>query len=453
MATEFKQKFSFALGSLGHWFINAAFSTWVFTFYFSAVKLSIQYITTAFVLWTIWNAFNDPLIGYLSDRTYTRFGRRKPYIVFGLIPMAIIEIIIWLPPTDNMFITFLYFLLMLFGYDTFYTMISVPYDSIFPELYTSVEERAEVNTMKQILSTVGLIAAFVVPGIFIDDLTIMTGYIANGIITSIAIIIIFAISIVWGVREKPEFKSDHIHEFSFVKGMVYALKNRGFLIYTGIFFSFEYILLTLSTTVPLYAKEVLGITDPFLTSLLLGVMFIIGILTVIVWRNLDLQLGGRKAYALSLIAYGIASIPLLIVNSFETALVTVIFMGFGFGGMLYFIYLLIADVVDEDELKTGVRREGTFLGITNFFMRLSMIFSILTVSLVFTTVDWDVYIPNPGVDVILGLRLLVFLFPAIAIVISLILLYFYPFTKKYVETIKKRINVVHEEKQAKIQNI
>ncbi|MHA1513699.1 MAG: MFS transporter, partial [Candidatus Hodarchaeales archaeon] len=114
-----KQKISFSLGSLGHWFINAAFSTWVLTFYFAAVGLRIELIMLAFIVWTVWNAINDPLIGYLSDRTHTRLGRRKPYIIVGIIPMAIIEIIIWLPPNpiQDELLTFVYLLLMLMAYD------------------------------------------------------------------------------------------------------------------------------------------------------------------------------------------------------------------------------------------------------------------------------------------------------------------------------------------------
>ena len=447
-----KQKVSFALGSLGHWFINAAFSTWVLTFYFAAVGLRIELIMLAFVIWTIWNAFNDPLIGYLSDRTHTRFGRRKPYIVIGILPMAIIEIIIWLPPNpiQGEQLTFIYLLLMLVLYDTFYTMLSLPYDSLFPELYSSVEQRAEVNTYKQILSTIGLLAAFVVPGLFIGDQNQVSGYFTNGLVTSISVIIIFIISVYWGVKERPEFQHDHEHKFSFIQGLNYTLRNKGFVLYTILFFLYEYVLLLLSTTVPLFAREVLGITDTFQTSLLLGVMFIVGILTVITWKKIDLRLGGRKAFAVALTVYLITSFPLLLVDSFETAMLVVTLMGVGFGGMLYFIYLLFADVVDEDEINTGYRREGTYMGITNFFMRLAMIASIVSVSLVFVSTGWEQYAPNPGVDVILGLKILVVIFPAVAIALSLVCLYFYPYSKDYVEQIKEKMHALHKEKKSRL---
>jgi len=402
------QKWSFGMASFAQFFINSAFNTWVFSFYYVAVGLNAITIMLAFVLWTIWNAFNDPLIGFLSDRTNTRWGRRKPYLMIGLIPVLIIEIVLWLPPGNNEVLGFIYLLIMLICYDTFYTMLALPTDSLFPELYTSEEDRAEVNTIRQILSTVGLILAFLVPGLFIGELDDKSGYLTNGIVTSVIVGITMFIFIKWGVKEKPEFKMDSQHGFSFIQGLKYTFKNKGFLLYTALFFLYEYVLLVLATAVPLYALEVLGIDDTFLTALLLGAMFIVGILTVIIWNKLSLKIGSKKAYGIAIVAYLISTIPLLFVEDFTSALITVVFMGFGFGGMLYFVYLIIADVIDEDELKTGVRREGTFFGITNFFMRLSMILSIVTVGLVFSGTGWGEYKPIGDVnETIIGLKLLV----------------------------------------------
>ena len=115
----------------------------------------------------------------------------------------------------------------------------------------------------------------------------------------------------------------------------------------------------------------------------------------------------------------------------------------GFGGMLYFVYLIIADVVDEDELKTGVRREGAYFGVTNFFMRLAGVLSILTVALVFQGADWAEYTPIVGVNVIFGLKMLVFTFPSIGVGVLILCLYFYPFTKKKVEEIKTELKQLH----------
>ncbi|MHA1234849.1 MAG: MFS transporter, partial [Promethearchaeota archaeon] len=170
----------------------------------------------------------------------------------------------------------------------------------------------------------------------------------------------------------------------------------------------------------------------------------------IIWRKLDVKLGSKKGYFISIVAYVVASIPLLFIETYEIALIVVALMGFGFGGMLYFIYLIIADVIDEDELKTCVRHEGIFFGITNFFMRLSMVLSILTVGLVFTASGWGDYQPSPGVDEIFGLRLLVFLFPAIALVLNMICLKFYPFSKSRVEDLKQQITELHNQKKEKV---
>ncbi len=444
-------KWSFGMGSFAQWFINSAFNVWVFTFYFTAVGLPVFYIMLAYIIWTVWNAFNDPLLGYISDRTRTKWGRRKPFIIIGTIAVLIIEVILWLPPTDSYFITFIYLLIMLLLYDTFYTQITF-FDALFPEMFVSVEERAEVNTIKQILATIGLIFAFLIPGIFIGDLTKKEGYLINGIVTSIIIAISLLIAIKWGIKEREEFKLDHKQEFGYFQGLKYAFKNKGFVLYTIMFFLYEYILLTLATTIPLYALHVLGVTDTFLISLLLGVNFIAGVITVIIWMKLDVKLGSRKAYMIAVIVSIIAFIPFLFISTFTMALIFMIFSGIGMGGMLYFIYLIVADPIDDDELETGVRREGTFFGITNFFMRLSMILSIVTVSLVFSSTGWESYTPNPGADVIFGLKALIVIFPGIAMVVTLILLYFYPYTKERVAEMKSQLAELHKKKMERVKS-
>ncbi|MFX0188891.1 MAG: MFS transporter [Candidatus Hodarchaeota archaeon] len=449
------QKMSFGLGTFAPWFINAAFNIWVFTFYFTAVGLNVIYIMLAFILWTIWNAVNDPLIGYISDRTHTRFGRRKPFIMIGTIPVLIIEIILWLPlffvPSGNQLWLFIYLLIMLMCYDTFYTMVTLPFDALFPELYTSVEERAQVNTIKQFLAILGLIAAFLVPGIFISDISEPSGYLINGIVTSIIIAITLLIAINWGAKERKEFKLDHQHEFGFFKGMKYTFKNRGFVLYTIMFFLYEYILLVLGAVIQLYGKHVLH-SSPFETSLLLGLLFIVGIFSVLLWMKLDVKIGSKKGYAIAIVAYFLASIPILFIEDFFTILIVFMIAGIGFGGMLYFIYLIIADVIDEDELNTGVRREGTFFGITNFAMRLSMILSIITISLVFTTTGWEEYEPNPGTNVILGIKVILVVFPGIALGLTLLCLYLYPYPKEKVLEIKKELAELHKQKLERVES-
>jgi len=454
MSTRFSkgQKWSFSIGNGVEWFINAAFNLWVFTFYFAAVGLDVNLIRTAFIIWTVYNAINDPLIGYISDKTNSRFGRRRLYIMIGVIPVLILEILIWLPPLSGEMAQFFYLLIMLLLYDTAYTLIALPTDSLFPELYTTVEERTQVNTMRQILAAIGLILAALVPGIFIGDQDTIDGYLMNGIVTVIIVGIAMVIFLKWGAVEREEFKLDYQQGFSYFQSLRHTFKNKGFVIYIIMFFMYEFVLLLLGTIVPLFSAEVLGTTSAFETSILMGALYIIGIASMFLWKKIDVKLGGKVGYGLSMIAYVIASIPMLFISSYIPALIVVIFMGIGFGGMLYFIWYIVADCIDDDELKTGIRREGSFFGIANFFMRLSMVLSITVISLVFTETGWEEWAPNPGVDVISGLRFLFVAVPAIAMGISLVCLYFYPFSKNKVLEMKEKLKELHENKMEKVKS-
>ena len=454
MSTRFSkgQKWSFSLGNGVEWFINSAFNLWVFTFYFAAVGLDVGLIRTAFIIWTIWNAVNDPLIGYLSDRTNSRWGRRRIYIMIGVIPVLVLEILIWLPPLSGEMAQFFYLLIMLLLYDTAYTLIALPTDSLFPELYTTVEERTQVNTIRQIFAAIGLIFAALIPGIFIGEQDTIDGYLMNGIVTAIIVGVAMFIYLKWGAVEREEFKLDYKQGFSYPKALKITFKNKGFVLYIIMFFFYEYILLLLATIVPLFSAEILGTTTAFETSILMGLLYIVGIVSMFLWKKLDVKLGGRLGYGLSMVSYVLATIPMLFISSYLISIFVVILMGIGFGGMLYFIWYIVADCIDHDELKTGVRREGMYFGIANFFMRLSMVLSIITISIVFTETGWEEYVPNIP-DVTVGLRFLFVVVPAIAIGISLVALYFYPFKKNKVLEMKEKLKELHESKMGKVKSL
>ena len=171
---------------------------------------------------------------------------------------------------------------------------------------------------------------------------------------------------------------------------------------------------------------------------------------MVLCKKIDIKLGTKKTFRIALIYYFLCSLPYLFNTSIELALINSIFTGAGFGGMLYCIWILIADVIDRDELETGIRREGIYYGIASFFIRFAIIASIVTVALVYTSTGWETYTPNPGADVIWGNRLLYVVFPGIALLLTLVCLHFYPLSKEIVDEMKNKLSELHKQKRERI---
>ncbi|MHA1560821.1 MAG: MFS transporter, partial [Promethearchaeota archaeon] len=187
------------------------FSFLIFTFYFSLVKLPTETITLVFILWSIYNALNDPLLGAFSDRTKTKRlggGRRRPWIVAMLIPLPAVMFFLFTPPLENTTLSAIYFLFIICLFDTFYTAYSLNHTSLYPEMFESDAEREHVGGFRRILMVIGLIIAFILPGFVIKDLTFQnedpvtfTEYKIMGIIFGVLILITMLIHLKFGIKE------------------------------------------------------------------------------------------------------------------------------------------------------------------------------------------------------------------------------------------------------------
>ena len=134
---SFKKAAKYSTGQIADQAAYQTFTFLVFSFYFAVVQLNIKLITLGFIIWAVWNSLNDPMLGYLSDRTHTRFGRRLPYIMFAIVPLGIIIFLLFTPilpiGVDNQIGNFIYFMIIIIVFELFYTMFSLNATSLFPE--------------------------------------------------------------------------------------------------------------------------------------------------------------------------------------------------------------------------------------------------------------------------------------------------------------------------------
>lgn len=451
-----KKAILFGIGQFSDAIILQMFTIYIFTFYYAVVGVNVNLITLGFILWSLWNAFNDPLLGALSDRTKTRWGRRTPYIIASIIPLCVIIVLLWTPPTDREIVSFIYFLIVMVLFDTFYTMYDLNYCALFPEMFQNLNERAKASAFKQIFTVIGLLFAFLVPTIIIPDLTdsnYITEYMYAGIIMSIIIFIGAFIMIKFGIKERVEFSEDYKTAPSIFKSLKYSLKNKSFRIFIIMNVTYWYVVGMLPTIVPLYGKFVLNIAEgeSILLGLLLGVAFISAAGFMALWRFIIIKVGMKKGVMISMVTFIGTLAPFMFIYDVPTAFIAFFFAGLGISGAIYFGDILLAAVIDDDELTTGTRREGGYYGINALLTKLSTILVILSINIVFNSVGWAVFDPLGTTEqTIFGLRSLIFIFPAVALLIGLFAIRRFPITKEKYEIIKKEIETLHREKLQKV---
>ncbi len=455
-----KKAVFYSFGQISDQTAYQSFILLIFTFYFAVVGIEVWLITLGYAIWAVWNAINDPLIGYLSDRTHTRWGRRLPYIIITFIPLGIVTFLLFTPPFPigpaNQLGNFIYFFIIILVFELIYTSFSLNYTSLFPEVFMSNEERTKGNNIRQIFTIIALIFAFILPGLVISDYTLpesLPQYQQFGIIAGIIIIAAAIVLLFLGPKERPEFQNDYKKAFSFFGTIKYCLKSKSFRWYIICETANWFVFGMLPTIVPLYSKYVLNVTNAFLASVLLGLTFISAtIFITILWRPIVRKFGNRTSWMISMLVWIFGLLPFMFIGDFTSGLIAFFLLGIGLAGSLYIIDLVVADIVDEDEIETGMRREAGYYGVNAFILRFSNVLVIVAIGSVFSTVGWTTFEAIPLIDdVVLGLRLLMFLFPAIALAIAIFAIYKYPLYGDKLKRVKEMLKEIHEEKKGRME--
>lgn len=451
-----RQRRFFAQGELGDAVAYQSFTFMVFIFYFTVIKLRVDWISYGFIIWSVWNAFDDLLLGYFSDRTHSRWGRRVPWMMLGIPPLCLTMVLLWTPPTSSATVSFIYFIITLFAFDFFYTSFSLNYNSLWTEMFETVKERSEVGRLRGIFVIMGLIIAYLLPTFLITDLTNKFGYpftpieyFVTGVVCAGIAAVSLALCVKFGCKEPKEFSRDAETAPSFGKALKMSVKNKAFLIFMFAALTTWTVNGILPTVIPLYATWILGVTEEnsIMTGVILLVGFLVGAASMPLWTVVRKKYGARTTGIVASLLWAGTLLIFMMTSDLTSALIAMIFVGFGLGGSIYFYDQCIAEIIDEDEVKYGTRRAGGYYGIISFIIRFSGVINFVAIGLVFTGADWSVYEPVVGVSVELGLRFLIGIFPAIILIICAIALYFYPLHGERLKQVREQLTALHEQKR------
>ncbi|MCP4426373.1 MAG: MFS transporter [Chloroflexi bacterium] len=448
-----KTKFIYGLGDWGTSAATTARNAFWFVFLTNVVGISPALAGTVALVGKIWDSVNDPLVGMISDRLNTRWGRRRPFLLFGAIPFGLaFFFMFYVPPIQTNAGLAVYYAAVFLIFDTLYTIVNVPYTALTPELSEDYDERGNLAGWRM---GVSIFAALVTGSLFKllaeNVFAHWFGGGTEGIRAGYALA-----AAIWGVTlavpllilfkhiEEPERAPDldRIRPYQIFREV---FSNRPFrlgaIIYLLSFATVDVVLVVFVRFLVDYVRVAPGF-DNLILAVVLGLAFLTMPLVVKLMR----RYGKRNTYIGSM---SFMAIVLLIMSQVPPGgqnwvLVAAVFAGMGFGAANAVPWAIVADVVEADEVKTGKRREGVYAGYLVFFRKLASAVAIFIVGQTLSATGFisgttgSAYIAQPE-SALLALRIFVGAVPAIMLALSVLVAWRYPLNRERHEAIRRQL--------------
>jgi GPH family glycoside/pentoside/hexuronide:cation symporter len=418
-------------------YLLGAYSAIVFYYYEVEVGLPVLFVGLAFILYAIWNMFNDPLLGYFTDkpRKWTRkWGLRAPWVVISSFPILICYFLIFTPPDidpkENALTIFLYMLAITALFDTFFSIFNTHVYGGFVNQFRTEYERRRGFAIIIAVAGIGVVGIGLIPPFIIEY-----GNRSSFIVSAFVVVIILAICNIFlflGIKESEELKERLIKGFenaedkSFFNILKIAIKKKNFAIsltaYTTIITA-----QTLATASGIYMlKDVFRV--PYTYAVLTGLAGFAGyMLSIPFWSNYARKHGFKRTYYVSLFLAGLCYFPTLFITEIWQAILFTLIGGIPYAGYTLMTMPVASDTMDEVALEMGRRQDGTLQGIRNFFFRIAIVVQGVVITMIHIVTGY-----NPDAKAtqtplaIIGIRIHAGLIPALLMLtISLIVYKWY----------------------------
>lgn len=400
-------------------------------FYTDVVGISPLYAGWIYAIGITWDAITDPFMGFIAERTRSKWGSYRPFIIFGSVPLALSFVMLfWVPPFEGTFL-FLFLLLVNIFHRSCFTIVSVPYSSLTARITDDSDERTKLTTARMIAASFGtfsISAAGFPIVLFFGSGNESTGFLFLGLISGSIAILILAIT-VYFVKERTFDPVNQINaNFKLVAKSV--SQNYPFWI---VFSS----ILILGSTALMFNNNLIYFVKYSLDlhayqGLILGTSGGFTLLAIPFWALLALRLGKRNSWLIAMVwlLVGFLAFYFYPTQSLSELLIILAFLGFGNGATGVLFWSMLPDTIEYGEWKTGIRTESSLYGFMTFAQKGAIGISALLLGIILTNIG---FIPNEtqSQETLDSLKMVMSWVPISGVILSLVMVIFYPINKSF----------------------
>lgn len=400
-------------------------------FYTDVVGISPLYAGWIYAIGITWDAITDPFMGFIAERTRSKWGSYRPFIIFGSVPLALSFVLLfWVPPFEGTFL-FIFLLLVNIFHRSCFTIVSVPYSSLTARITDDSDERTKLTTARMLAASFGtfsISAAGFPIVLFFGSGNESTGFLFLGLISGSIAILILAIT-VYFVKERTFDPVNQINaNFKLIAKSV--SQNYPFWI---VFSS----ILILGSTALMFNNNLIYFVKYSLDlhayqGLILGTSGGFTLLAIPFWALLALRLGKRNSWLIAMVwlLIGFLAFYFYPTQSLSELLIILAFLGFGNGATGVLFWSMLPDTIEYGEWKTGIRTESSLYGFMTFAQKGAIGISALLLGIILTNIG---FIPNEtqSQETLDSLKMVMSWVPISGVILSLLMVIFYPINKSF----------------------
>ncbi len=432
-------KIIYGAGDLGFSLTSTILGAYFLFFLTDVVQIKPAVAGIAILIGKTWDYINDPLIGHLSDRTRSRWGRRRPFLLFGAIPFALAFIMMWyIPPFNSSIVLTIYYAVAYVVFDAAATFVYMPYFALTPELTEDYDERTALTSYRMFFSIFGSLLAFTVPLMIVGTFTpenaarVLTMAIVFGAISALPLWLVF-----FNTKERQSFATQEKPKM--IPALKAAFKNRPF-VFGAIIYLLTWICMDIIQAILLFfIKYVLKLEDQ--SELIMALIFVTVIFSLPLWEYASRKLGKRYAYAIGVAFWAVVQLALISVDpsvSLSVIVILCVMAGIGVGAAHVLPWSILPDAIEWDEYNTGERHEGVFYSLITLMQKIA---SSVAIPLTAVMLDVTNYVPNAAQQpnsAVLGIRILMGPIPAVLLTIAIVFAVKYPLDREqYADIVKE----------------